>query len=104
MESWMKDGKGRMRRVRKRYVDVVARMREDGFMEPLSVAWRDGRSFRVTEVAEAGEFRPGFDGVFTARYRIRIGDRRTSLYLEQRLNRPETGLPPSIHWWVHEFE
>ena len=100
MESWMKDGKGRMRRVRKRYVDVVARMREDGSMEPLSVAWRDGRSFRVTEVVEAGEF----DGVFTARYRIRIGDRRTSLYLEQRLNRPETGLPPSIHWWVHEFE
>ena len=100
----MKDGKGRMRRVRKRYVDVVARMREDGFMEPLSVAWRDGRSFKVTEIVETGEFRPGFDGVFTARYRIRIGDRRTSLYLEQRLNPPETGLPPSIHWWVHEFE
>lgn len=100
----MKDGKGRMRRVRKRYVDVVARMREDGSMEPLSVAWRDCRSFRVTEVVEAGEFRPGFDDVFTARYRIRIGDRKTSLYLEQRLNRPETGLPPSVRWWVHEFE
>ena len=104
MESWMKDNKGRMRRVRKRYVDVVARMREDGSMEPLSVAWRDGRSFRVTEVVEAEEFRPGFDGVFNARYRIRIGDRRTSLYLEQRLNRPETGLPPSVRWWVYEFE
>ena len=104
MESWMKDGKGRMRRVRKRYVDVVARMREDGSFEPLSVAWRDGRSFKVTEVVEAGEFRPGFDGVFLARYRIRIVDRKTSLYLEQRLNRPETGLPPSVRWWVYEFE
>ena len=56
----MKDSKGRMRRVRKRYVDVVARMREDGSFEPLSIAWRDGRSFKVTEIVEAGEFRPGF--------------------------------------------
>lgn len=40
MEDWMKDSKGRMRRVRKRYVDVVARMREDGSFEPLSIAWR----------------------------------------------------------------
>ena len=104
MEDWMKDSKGRMRRVRKRYVDVVARMREDGSLEPLSVAWRDGRSFKVTEVVEVGEFGPGFHGCFTARYRIRIGDRRTSLYLEQRLNHPETGMPPTIRWWVHEFE
>lgn len=104
MEDWMKDSKGRMRRVRKRYVDVVARMREDGSFEPLSVAWRDGRSFKVTEIVEAGEFRPGSGGYFTARYRIRIGDRRTRLYLEQRLNRPETGLPPTVRWWVHEFE
>ena len=87
----MKDSKGKMRRVRKRYVDVVARIREDG-------------SFKVTEIVEAGEFRPGSDGYFTARYRIRIGDRRTRLYLEQRLNRPETGLPPTVRWWVHEFE
>ena len=104
MEDWMKDSKGRMRRVRKRYVDVVARMRKDGSLEPLSVAWRDGRSFKVTEVVEAGEFSPGFHGCFTARYRIRIGDRRTSLYLEQRLNHPETGMPPTVRWWVHEFE
>lgn len=100
----MKDSKGRMRRVRKRYVDVVARMREDGSLEPLSVAWRDGRSFKVTEVVEVGEFSPGFHGCFIARYRIRIGDRRTSLYLEQRLNHPETGMPPTVRWWVHEFE
>ena len=100
----MKDGNGRMRRVRKRYVDVVARIREDGSFEPLSVAWRDGRSFKVTEIVEAGEFYPGFDDLFTARYRIRIGDRRTSLYLEQRLNRPETGMPPTVRWWVYEFE
>ena len=104
MEEWMKDSKGRMRRVRKRYVGVVARMREDGSLEPLSVAWRDGRSFKVTEVVEVGEFSPGFHGCFTARYRIRIGDRRTSLYLEQRLNHPETGMLPTVRWWVHEFE
>lgn len=100
----MKDSKGKMRRVRKRYVDVVTRIREDGSSEPLSVAWRDGRCFKVTEVVEAGEFRPGFNGFFTARYRIRIGDRRTSLYLEQCLRSPETGLPPTVRWWVHEFE
>lgn len=103
MEDWTKDGNGRMRRVHKRYVDVVAHMRDDGFLEPLSITWRDGRTFRVTQVIEVGEFRPGFEGFFTAKYRVSIGNRRTSLYLEQHLNRPETGMPPTVRWWVHEF-
>ena len=67
MEDWIKDGNGRMRRVHKRYVDVVAHMRDDGFLEPLSIAWRDGRTFRVTQVIEVGEFRPGFEGFFTGK-------------------------------------
>ena len=62
-----------MRRVHKRYVDVVAHMRDDGFLEPLSITWRDGRTFRVTQVIEVGEFRPGFEGFFTAKYRVSIG-------------------------------
>ena len=90
MEDWIKDGNGRMRRVHKRYVDVVAHM-------------RDGRTFRVTQVIEVGEFRPGFEGFFTAKYRVSIGNRRTNLYLEQHLNRPESGMPPTVRWWVHEF-
>lgn len=58
MEDWTKDGNGRMRRVHKRYVDVVAHMRDDGFLEPLSIAWRDGRTFRVTQVIEVGGVPP----------------------------------------------
>ena len=73
------------------------------FLEPLSIAWRDGRTFRVTQVIEVGEFRPGFEGFFTAKYRVSIGNRRTNLYLEQHLNRPESGMPPTVRWWVHEF-
>ena len=51
---YLKDGNGRMRRVHKRYVDVVAHVRDDGFLEPLSIAWRDGRTFRVRQVIEVG--------------------------------------------------
>ena len=78
MEDWIKDGNGRMRRVHKRYVDVVAHMRDDGFLEPLSIAWRDGRTFRVTQVIEVGEFRPGFEGFFTAKYRVSIANRQAN--------------------------
>lgn len=63
MEDWIKDGNGRMRRVHKRYVDVVAHVRDD-------------RTFRVTQVIEVGEFRPGFEGFFTAKYRVSIGNVR----------------------------
>ena len=100
----MKDSKGRMRRVRKRYVDVVARIREDGSFEPLSVAWRDGRSFKVTEIVEAGEFRPGSDGYFTARYRIRIEIQKDETLFgaasEPSRDRPAADRPLR----VHEFE
>lgn len=90
MEDWIKDGNGRMKRVHKRYVDVVAHMRDDGFLEPLSIAWRDGRTFRVTQVIEVGEFRPGFEGFFTAKYRVSIAN-------PTRQGPPETGGPCASH-------
>ena len=47
---------GERRRIHREYVDVVARFGRDGAIEPVCVAWRDGRSFPIDEVLEAGRF------------------------------------------------
>ena len=38
---------------RKTYVDVVANIDVDGRVTPLSIRWRDGRTFEIDRVHEA---------------------------------------------------
>ncbi len=33
----------------KHFVDVIARMRDDGLVVPLAVCWGDGRTFHVEQ-------------------------------------------------------
>ena len=82
----------------RRYVDVIARWRDDGRIEPLSVCWPDGRSFQVDEIVGT----PASDAfpdapVCTQRYTVRIGGRLTHLYLERRT---EGKAPPQLRWFV----
>lgn len=68
----------------RRYVDVIARWRDDGSVMPLSVCWPDGRTFQIDQVVGrpiANAF-PG-DSLRILRYTIQIGTRITHLYLEQ---------------------
>lgn len=82
------------------YVDVVARFGRDGSIDPVCVMWRDGRSFPVDEVTEAGSFGALVRGTQTARYRVRFGRHETDLYLERRAARPDISEPERLRWWV----
>lgn len=66
----------------KRYVSVVARMDEDGRIRPLSIQWRDGRTYAIDDVISirrASSRRVGGDGTC---YTVRIGRKVTYLFYE----------------------
>ena len=54
--DYVTTSQGERRRVHREYVDVVARFGRDGSIDPVCVVWRDGRSFPIDEVLEAGSF------------------------------------------------
>lgn len=87
--------KARGRRTR-RYVDVIARWRDDGRIDPLSVCWPDGRSFQIEEVlgAPAANAFPQADAC-TLRYTVRIGGHVTQLFLER-----DGARPGEARWFV----
>lgn len=68
----------------RRYVDVIARWRDDGLIVPLSVCWPDGRTFQIRQVI-GNPISNSFPGKGTRilRYTVQIGNRITHLYLEQ---------------------
>ncbi|CCY05786.1 uncharacterized protein BN494_00245 [Eggerthella sp. CAG:1427] len=81
----------------RRYVDVIARWRDDGAIVPLSVCWPDGRTFQIEQVIGqpiSNSF-PG-EGVRTLRYTVQIGSRKTHLYLEQEV----TAKGSTDRWYV----
>ncbi|MGI6590878.1 MAG: hypothetical protein ACOX1O_04605 [Eggerthellaceae bacterium] len=92
------------RRVHKEYVDVVTRFSRDGQLEPVAVQWRDGRSFFVDEVLNAGEFGPKHRGRQVRCYRVRLGAHITDLYLESREAQPAMGVPATLRWWVYAYD
>lgn len=95
---------GERRRVHREYVDVYARMGRDGAVEPVCVMWKDGRSFRIDEVLEAGVFGTVCRGRQTARFRVRFGRHETDLYLERREPVPSLGEPERLLWWVNAYD
>ena len=67
---------------RKHYVQVLARIDEDGCVTPLSVTWDDGRMFeidRILDVRQAASLKVGGTGM---RYLVRIGQATTYLFYE----------------------
>lgn len=98
--EYLTDSSGTRRRVHREYVEVLARFRRDGTIEPTMVCWRDGRSFAIDEVLEFGEFGTETRGRSQARYRVRLGRHETDLYLERRRAVPALGQPETLRWWV----
>lgn len=92
------------RRVHREYVDVIARFGRDGAIEPVCVAWRDGRSFPIDEVVEPGDFCAVAGDRQTARYRVRLGRHETYLYLERRSSRTASGDGGRLRWWVYAYD
>ena len=67
---------------RKHYVEVLARIDEEGAVTPVSVTWDDGRTFeidRVLDVRQAASLKVGGTGM---RYLVRIGQTTTYLFYE----------------------
>lgn len=103
MEFKTTDG-NRSRRVHREYVGVIACFERDGSIMPIKILWKDGRSFPVDEVMEAGSFGHMYHGRQTARYRIRLGSHETELYLEKRVTKPGIGNPETLRWWVYAYD
>lgn len=68
----------------KAYVGVRAEFSpEGGWPMPVAIHWEDGKEFEIDEVLDirrAASLKAGGAGI---RYTIRIGDRRTYLFLEE---------------------
>ena len=67
---------------RKTYVEVTARIDEDGRITPLTIRWRDGREFEIDRVEDAirrASRRVGGTGI---RYLVSINGREKYLYYE----------------------
>ena len=67
---------------RKTYVDVVANIDLDGRVTPLSIRWRDGRTFEIDRVHEAirrASTRVGGTGI---RYLVTVHGRDKYLFFE----------------------
>lgn len=100
MVEYRSSGTGRLNRVHREYVDVITRIGRDGVIEPVCVCWRDGRSFPIDEVLETGTFGARANGRRQARYRVRLGNHETELYLEKADAVAGLGRPETLRWWV----
>lgn len=74
--------KGIERRV-KTYVSVIARHLEDGTLMPLSVAWEDGKEYKIEKVLNRRRAESLKVGGIGIRYVVRIGGKDTFLYYEE---------------------
>lgn len=66
----------------KRYVSVVARVDEDGYVRPLSLQWYDGRTYAIDEVLSVrrqSSRKVGGDGIC---YTVRISVSTKQLFYE----------------------
>lgn len=84
----------------KHYVDVIARMRDDGLVTPLAVCWGDGRTYQVEQCLRPSPValppKSKDDPVFVQEYRVRIMSHVTKLYFERDRSLP--GVP--VQWYV----
>ncbi len=86
---------------RKRYVEVIARWREDGCIQPLTIIWGDGRRFNVDHQfgnpQRAASRKVGGCGL---RYDVQVEGKRTFLFLEDVGTRLS---PTRSKWFVEQI-
>lgn len=85
----------------KHYVDVIMRLRDDGRIVPLSVCWDDGRTFHIDQVLDGPiSNAPRSANRRTLRYMVRIGRRRTNLFLECEAGEGAPIATRALRWYV----
>lgn len=65
------------------YVSVDVNFNPEGHIRPICVQWEDGRKYNidaVTDVRRQASMKAGGAGI---RYRVRIGNKETNLFLEE---------------------
>lgn len=67
---------------RKHYVEVLARIDEEGVVTPVSITWDDGRTFEIDRVLDARQATSLKVGGTGMRYLVRIGGATTYLFYE----------------------
>ncbi|OUO88022.1 hypothetical protein B5F40_12815 [Gordonibacter sp. An230] len=67
---------------KKTYVEVTARIDEDGRITPLSVRWRDGRVFEIDRVVDVVRRTSQHVGGTGVRYVVSIQGREKKLFFE----------------------
>lgn len=71
------------RQPEKVYVEVTARFTSDGRMEPLSLVWEDGRTFRIDRVLSRQRMASRKAGGVGILYLCRVGGSVIHLYYEE---------------------
>lgn len=69
-------------KVKKVFVEVIAKFDPDGVVTPLAIIWEDGRRFEIDKVLDmrkAASLKAGGIGI---RYTCRIKNKETYLYYE----------------------
>lgn len=85
----------------KHYVDAIMRLRDDGRIVPLSVCWDDGRTFHIDQVLDGPiSNAPRSANRRTLRYTVRIGRRRTNLFLECEAGEGAPIATRALRWYV----
>lgn len=82
---------------KKLYVDVIARVRDDGRIVPLVVKWPDGREFQIDRVLGVASSAASEATVVTRRYDVIVGSKRTQVFFERDRREGERG----ARWYVN---
>lgn len=88
--------------IHKQYVPVLAGFAKDGTMAPVAIHWNRKTIIPVDEVIDAATFMAE-NGRTQTRYRIRIAQQETYLFLEHQVESPNAKKPEAMRWWLYAY-
>ncbi len=63
-------------------VDVIAKMKKIGRIEPLEIIWEDGRNYQIDKILDARPMASTKGGGAGLRYKVRLGQNIRYLFLD----------------------
>lgn len=64
-------------------ITVVAKMKSNGYVEPLSIIWEDGRTFNIDKILDKRKRASTKGGGKGLRYTVRIMGKERFLFLDE---------------------
>jgi hypothetical protein len=87
----------------KHYVPVLAGFAKDGTMTPIAIRWNRKTIIPVDEVIDSKPY-AAERGYTQTRYRIRIGQKETYLFLERQSNPRNPDDLETLRWWLYTYD